>query len=499
MPDLKEKRVELILQQLDELPTLPAVALRVLEVASDDTAAAKDLASILCNDPSLSTRILQLVHRADSGVRGEVDSVERAVVLLGFEAVRSAVLAVTVFQTLGGTAPPGTSSRFPRENFWKHCVAVGCCAELLAEQLPREHEPIEPATAFLCGLLHDIGKIALDAMLPKSFSRVVEAAELLRGNIADVERTVIGVDHLVAGKRLCERWNLPAAIRDCAWLHGQHPQTLPATVKDARLVNLITLADAIVREQHLGYSGNYIFAVPRQELMQAIGLDNDSLARAIAGLVSRIESRAAAIGLDRAGATELYQQAMAQANRELGRMGSVLAVSNRRLAVRAKFFDALSGFQGELRPDAPPQTVLEAIAQTAVGVLGVPVAAAFSLPPNLNFADVLLCDQSGKVVDTSLIDLPNLSPEALPPQPAGDAALGKIISNGTRPSRPAREMGRLCRPAKTSNGSSPPSRHACRMPTAIGSASKPTEYVSAVWFGARSRARRSVLVPRSRS
>ncbi len=187
MPDLKEKRVELILQQLEELPTLPAVALRILEIASDESSSARDLAALIASDPSLSARILQLVHRADSGVRGEVDSVERAIVLLGFETVRSAVLAVTVFQTLGGAASPA-SSHFPRENFWKHCLAVGCCAELLAEQMPRDEGRIEPASAFLCGLLHDIGKIALDAMLPKSYSRVVEAAELLRGNIADVER-----------------------------------------------------------------------------------------------------------------------------------------------------------------------------------------------------------------------------------------------------------------------------------------------------------------------
>ena len=196
---------------------------------------------------------------------------------------------------------------------------------------------------------------------------------------------------------------------------------------------LLQVADTVAREQHLGFSGNYTFAVPRQELMQAAGLDAEALARAIAGLVSRIESRAVAIGLDRAGAGELYQQAMAQANRELGRMSSTLAASNRRLAVRAKFFDALSGFQGELRPDAPPQTVLEAIAQTAVGVLGVPVAAAFSLPPHVNFAEVLICDQSGKVVDTSLIDLPNSSPQAPTPQMAADVPSGKIISSVARP------------------------------------------------------------------
>src|SRR4030095_10876650 len=92
----REKRVELILQQLEELPTLPAVAVRVLEVTSNDTSSAREGVDLISSAPPLTARILQLVHRADAGIRGEVSSIERAVVLLGFEAVRSAVLAVTV-------------------------------------------------------------------------------------------------------------------------------------------------------------------------------------------------------------------------------------------------------------------------------------------------------------------------------------------------------------------------------------------------------------------
>src|SRR3954464_11461798 len=133
MSDMREKRVELILQQLEELPTLPAVAVRVLEVTSNDASSAKEVVDLVSTPPALPSRILQLVHRADAGVRGEVNTIERAVVLLGFEAVRSAVLAVTVFHTLGAAAlSADNKGHFNREAFWKHCVAVACCAELLA-------------------------------------------------------------------------------------------------------------------------------------------------------------------------------------------------------------------------------------------------------------------------------------------------------------------------------------------------------------------------------
>ena len=181
-----------------------------------------------------------------------------------------------------GSLSERRAPHFSRDEFWKHCVATACCAGADGHGDRGEkgrHAPgvPDPSEAFICGLLHDLGKIALESILPKSFTRVVEAADLLRGNIADVERTVIGLDHMVVGKRLAERWNLPAIVRDCIWLHGQLPQALPANVKQPRMVNLITLADTLVREQHLGYSGNYTFAASKQGLLDAVGLTAEQI------------------------------------------------------------------------------------------------------------------------------------------------------------------------------------------------------------------------------
>ena len=406
------KRVELILQQMDELPTLPAVAIRVLEATGNESAAAKDIVKLIETDVALTTRILQLVHRADSGVRGEVSSVERAVVLLGFEAVRSAVLALSVFDAL---STQSKESKFSRDQFWKHSVAVACCAELLAEAMIAtwgKDAGVTPSEAFVCGLLHDMGKVALDVTLPKSFGRVVEAVDLLRGNIADIERSVIGIDHTVAGKRLAEKWQLPAVIRESIWLHGQLPNGLPAGVSHPRMVNLITLADGLVREQHLGYSGNYSGFVPRTQLLDALSLPAESVEKAMLRLVERIEPRAKSLGLGEETSNELYRDALGKANKELGRVTNTLAVKNRKLQIRAKFFDALAAFQSELRADASPNTILRAIGQTAGEVLDVPCVGVFSLPPSQSFAELLLLDEKGDVFDTTLIDCPGAHPDA---------------------------------------------------------------------------------------
>jgi putative nucleotidyltransferase with HDIG domain len=417
-----DKRTELILQQLDQLPTLPTVAVRVLELTAQPKTAARDVVTLIESDPSLTSRILRIVHRADGGLRSDINSIERAVVFLGFEAVRNAALAVGVYETFGpesgdvGTSP----KRFNRIEFWKHCIAVACMSELLAEGLKSEHgktSGVETSDAFVAGLLHDIGKVAVDAALPKSFARVIDAVEMLRCDIADVERTVIGLDHMVVGKRLAERWMLPGVFRDVIWLHGQLPKALPENCRNPRLVNLVTLADIVVRQQHLGFSGNHAFNVPVPVLLEAIGITSRQLESATAKLVSRIEPRAKALGLGESSSEDLYRQALVQANRELGRMTDQLAMKNRRLAVRAKFFEALAGFHDEMRPDAPPATVLFAIAQTATMVLDTPAVAAFSFNAARDAAEVMVVSAGGEALQRGMVEVGG------PRSEAGESAL----------------------------------------------------------------------------
>jgi putative nucleotidyltransferase with HDIG domain len=395
----------------------------VIEATASDETSARQISELIASDPSLTTRILQLLHRAGSGASTEITSVDRAVVMLGFEAVRSMTLAVSVFQTLGQGAKR-KAIHFNRDEFWKHSIAVACCAELLAEKMEGT-ESVAPSEAFVCGLLHDLGKVALDAALPKSFDRVVEATDLLRGNIADLERSIIGLDHMVVGKRLAERWSLPPALRECIWLHGQAPAALPATVKSPRLVNLITLADFLAREQHLGYSGNYTFTLPRQALLDALGLTSQVVNGVLRELVNHIEPRARGLGLGQTTTDELYLEALSQANKELGRMSTQLAAKNKRLTVRSRFFDALSQFQSELRADAQPQAVLEAIGQTAIHVLDVTSAAVFSAIPAQGCADVVLFDHQGDVFQRSVLECP----KPLPTTPGGDGPVQAAGAN----------------------------------------------------------------------
>lgn len=121
----KGKKIELIIQQLDSLPTLPAVAARLLQITVRNDTQAEEVVRLIESDPALASRIMALATRANTGVRRQAVSLSKAVVLLGFDLVRNTVLSIKVFETFAH--PNGDEAGgFDRTGFWKHSLAVAC-------------------------------------------------------------------------------------------------------------------------------------------------------------------------------------------------------------------------------------------------------------------------------------------------------------------------------------------------------------------------------------
>lgn len=368
----RAERVELILRQLTTLPTLPAVALRILEATTSEHTSARDVVRLIEADPALTARILSLLKRADLGLRDDVITVERAVVLLGLEAVRNAALAVEVYETFAA-AEAGPGSALVRAEFWKHSLAVACAAELVARGL--KARDVAPAEAFVCGMLHDIGKIALDACLPKSYARVVRRCDHERACICDVERDVLGLDHTLAGKRLLTHWRLPQPIVESAWLH--HHSALPDSVAHRRLVAVVHLADNLVRRQRIGYSA-YQHVEPVEALAESVGLAPGHLDAVVQELPARLEAIAQAFGLDDIRSHQVYARSLADANTELSRLNARLADANRRLERRSQCFEALRQFVQSLADDSDVGAVCYAAAAVMGRLFSSPTAVAFA-------------------------------------------------------------------------------------------------------------------------
>lgn len=374
----KTRRMELILRQIDSLPTLPVIATRLLALTASDEAETREVIELVSADPSLTAKVLSLCGSADKGLHQDTLTIDRAVLLLGFSAIRNAVLSVKVFEMFGQGGEPGPRTAggeraskddaFDRAAFWSHSLAVA----VLAEQIAAGHghdKRLDPSEAFVCGLLHDIGKLALHHVLPRSFARVVELADLNHGNIAEFERRIVGLDHHTAGKRLAEQWRLPHRLQDVIWLHGSSPQTMPQ-LEHRHLISLVSLADLIARRQHVGYSGNHVLKQSVEELAGNLDLNLEVVEQATERLYEHLEARYQALGFKDVPSQAMFIASIQRANETLGRLNQTLDRRGRTAAGQGRILEAVSGFCASASPAQSVQDVLDAVVVSARGLWG---------------------------------------------------------------------------------------------------------------------------------
>jgi HD-like signal output (HDOD) protein len=357
-------QVELILSQIESLPTLPAIAGRLLEMTTGDRFGTGEIAALVESDQSLSARVLSLVRKSNVG--SDVQTVDRAVVLLGADVVRSVVLGVQIFDAFR-QSPDQAASRFDRTGFWRHSLAVACAARLLAEKRVAggkgRQKGVWPEEAFVCGLLHDLGKVLFDSCFPKSYDRVIEKVESRRGDIADIEREVFGVDHAIAGQRLAAHWKLPQPIAECMWLHHHSPASTPTRIGYPDHVLLIQAADRLVRQMHIGYSGNHGTEDLGTHFCDAIGLSPQAIEQVMLALPDAIEARAEILGLHDISSREVLHETMVRTNSELARVNTALTLANRDLEQRSRTLDAICALNRTLGDDHRHESVAQAVAQ----------------------------------------------------------------------------------------------------------------------------------------
>jgi len=378
------RRVELVLQELDSLPTLSAVAVRLLELTSDAAAESREVIELVSSDLSLSARVLKMCRCHARGRAADVTTIDRAVLLLGFDAIRSAVLGVQVFDALDGLESPGgektpTQPSFDREAFWLHSLAVAIVTQSLVE-VGSSTQDLNASEAFIAGLLHDVGQLALHVLLPQSFDRVCQITETHAASLDRACRQIIGLDTHTVGKRLAEHWGLPAALVDVIWLNGQSFEALPAG-SHRMLVAAVTLADALVRTHYLSAGAQWSRGENLTDLAIPIGINVDQLDGLISDLHEKVAQRADALGIELGRDHHVLLRTLIRANRSLARANSGMRQREQSASLHAGVLKAVTDFQRVVRTGAPMVDTLAAIARSAASALNTtPMASIFRNP-----------------------------------------------------------------------------------------------------------------------
>jgi HD-like signal output (HDOD) protein len=232
------------IKKVTTIATLPEVTNQIIRTVEDPKSTATQLHKIVSHDPALVTRILKVVNSAFYGLPGQIGSIERAIVLLGLNAVKNLAVAASLGQMFRGAQ---LCDGFTPKDLWTHCIAVGVSARDIARQmkLPVADE------AFLAGMIHDMGILIGMQVHPEQMRQVCDAAKAGQKDFCELEREIIGMDHQQLGQALAEQWKFP---RSCQLVAGYHHNPTTLADQNRLLVTLVYAADTICCQSKHGFN-----------------------------------------------------------------------------------------------------------------------------------------------------------------------------------------------------------------------------------------------------
>lgn len=221
--------VEAIVAGVSNLVSLPQVYFRINEMLDNPRASAAQIGEVISHDPALTARLLRFVNSPIYGMRVPVDSVPRAVGILGVQELRMLALASSV----GGAFRKPPTDIVDMSAYWHHSVFTG----IVAKQLGKRCQLQSTDRLFVAGLLHDVGHLVLAHQASAAMRKVTACLPTYPYHRCQMERKLIGCDHAEVGAELMRQWRLPESL----WLpvrYHHDPDQAPAFRVEVALVHL---------------------------------------------------------------------------------------------------------------------------------------------------------------------------------------------------------------------------------------------------------------------
>jgi putative nucleotidyltransferase with HDIG domain len=228
------------IEEARELPVMPPVAAEVMRKAEDPDTAVKEIAELISRDAALAVRVLKIANSSFYAMAREVQSIQQAIMLLGYSTLRSVVVAASMKDVF---ARFGLAERL----LWEHAVAGAVAAHRLA----REIGGLNADELFLAGLLHDVGRLVMYSQASDKYQEVLKVVYAEGGDPVLLERERFGFDHCEVGRLVLEKWKLPARL--VAAVGGHHdPEAVTGKNGEKPLAAVLQLVDRLCIREGMG-------------------------------------------------------------------------------------------------------------------------------------------------------------------------------------------------------------------------------------------------------
>jgi len=350
------QQIELAISGLDSLSTLPCVAAQFFPRLLQDQFSPSALADIIESDPALTARILSLIEQRGVGLPDGRFSLRQALDKLSAHDVRDAILSINVLQAFDLDDGIDKDRVTAKKGLLLHSIAVACCAKDIAEMASPQ---MDSQLAYSAGLLHDMGKLALEETMPKSFASMVEEAKSTKRSSRAIEQKHLGTDHTIIGKRLGQKWRLPNLIVLAIWLHHSQTVTISEDMPEARIAAVVQLADSIASQSGIGSSGSFDWPEPVESISQWLAIGPEQLQQIRRKLPETVRQKSNILGLYLPKAGANYCKIVHNAAAQLARQHTELSGENRRLQSDSSHLDFITDFLLGINPISGASDIAE--------------------------------------------------------------------------------------------------------------------------------------------
>ncbi len=254
---------EMILNTKD-LPAMPHVASKVLELSSDPNTSAQQLQNVIADDQAMTARILKIANSAMYACSRKIKTLTEAIVMLGFNSIRSLVITSAARNIyLSNNQRMGLKERL----LWEHSVGSAFACKLLAKR----RYPGLSEEAFLTGLMHDIGKLVLNMQAAEQFDEIVQIVYNENRSFVETEHELLGFDHTEVGALLINKWKLSPLMEEVI-AHHHDPSVFS---RENPLLLFLDLANNLCKKLGVGFVQNEEFDLLNCESNQILGVTAD--------------------------------------------------------------------------------------------------------------------------------------------------------------------------------------------------------------------------------
>lgn len=229
--------------KVTSIVTLPSIFTRIDNLINNPESNLVEIADTIAEDPGLAVRLLKIANSAMYSFPAEIDSITRAITVIGTRQLRDLVLATKVTQVFKNI----DESVVDMPEFWKHSIATGMLARILASY--RREPNVE--YFYLMGLLHEVGRLIMYMEIPELAVQTVEHSKESNILLHQAEIAVLGYDHASVGAELIASWNLPASMYDVLRYHHRPSLSLNYSVD----TTIVHVADLVVNALRFGNCG----------------------------------------------------------------------------------------------------------------------------------------------------------------------------------------------------------------------------------------------------